>query len=181
MSQIMQKFQKHFKGVCITTADSRITDGNRIPKHSWLLCALLNFCLTHCRRQVRELGLTVIINSRNGPIPSVFHKALLMVQVRSLSWYHWYGNFICNSKDHKYHLIYILLNFLNFQACDISLYCVLVYTCKNCYCKSKDYNANTEHPFSRLSMIYNLNIECHPEEDRFNFENGFSPDFLMSV
>ncbi|XP_027002867.2 quattro isoform X1 [Tachysurus fulvidraco] len=45
-----------------------------------VLCKLVLYLYSIPRRQVRDLGLTVIINSRNTPIPSVLYKALLMVQ-----------------------------------------------------------------------------------------------------
>ncbi|KAB5584132.1 hypothetical protein PHYPO_G00103910 [Pangasianodon hypophthalmus] len=45
-----------------------------------VLCKLVLYLHTIPRRQVRDLGLTVIINSRNCPVPSVLYKALLMVQ-----------------------------------------------------------------------------------------------------
>ncbi|XP_058260067.1 quattro isoform X2 [Hemibagrus wyckioides] len=45
-----------------------------------VLCKLVLYLHSIPRRQVRDLGLTVIINSRNAPIPSMLCKALLMVQ-----------------------------------------------------------------------------------------------------
>ncbi|XP_053492141.1 quattro isoform X4 [Ictalurus furcatus] len=45
-----------------------------------VLCKLVLYLHSIPRKQVRDLGLTVIINSRNGPISSVLYKALLMVQ-----------------------------------------------------------------------------------------------------
>lgn len=45
------------------------------------------------RMEVRELGLTVVIDSRKCPLPSVFYKSLLMVQVR-----------ICQENNHHHQL-----------------------------------------------------------------------------
>ncbi|KAM9483195.1 quattro [Clarias gariepinus] len=57
-------------------------------KNGWLspllsplvLCKLVIYLHSIPRRQVRDLGLTVIINNRKGPISTMLYKALLMVQ-----------------------------------------------------------------------------------------------------
>ncbi|XP_072540697.1 quattro [Salminus brasiliensis] len=48
------------------------------------LCKLFLFLHSIPRREVRDLGLTVVIDSRKGPPPSVLYKALFMVQEQAL-------------------------------------------------------------------------------------------------
>uniref|UniRef100_A0A673NBV8 Quattro n=1 Tax=Sinocyclocheilus rhinocerous TaxID=307959 RepID=A0A673NBV8_9TELE len=47
-------------------------------------CRLLLYLHSIPRMEVRELGLTVVIDSRKCPLPSVFYKSLLMVQEQAL-------------------------------------------------------------------------------------------------
>ncbi|XDV36498.1 hypothetical protein PO909_006262, partial [Leuciscus waleckii] len=47
-------------------------------------CRLLLFLHSIPRTEVRELGLTVVIDSRKCPLPSVFFRSLLMVQEQAL-------------------------------------------------------------------------------------------------
>ncbi|XP_067314951.1 quattro isoform X2 [Pseudorasbora parva] len=47
-------------------------------------CRLLLYLHSIPRTEVRELGLTVVIDSRKCPLPSVFYKSLLMVQEQAL-------------------------------------------------------------------------------------------------
>ncbi|XP_067230307.1 quattro isoform X6 [Chanodichthys erythropterus] len=47
-------------------------------------CRLLLYLHSIPRTDVRELGLTVVIDSRKCPLPSVFYKSLLMVQEQAL-------------------------------------------------------------------------------------------------
>ncbi|XP_042613505.1 uncharacterized protein LOC109093786 [Cyprinus carpio] len=47
-------------------------------------CRLLLYLHSIPRMEVRELGLTVVIDSRKCPLPSVFFKSLLMVQEQAL-------------------------------------------------------------------------------------------------
>uniref|UniRef100_A0A4W4HNC1 DH domain-containing protein n=1 Tax=Electrophorus electricus TaxID=8005 RepID=A0A4W4HNC1_ELEEL len=48
------------------------------------LCRLLLYLHSVPRRAVRDLGLTIVIDSRKSPPPSVLYKALLMVQEQTL-------------------------------------------------------------------------------------------------
>ncbi|XP_051568114.1 uncharacterized protein LOC127449052 [Myxocyprinus asiaticus] len=48
------------------------------------LCRLLLYLHSIPRMEVRELGLTIVIDSRKCPLPSVFYKSLLMVQEQAL-------------------------------------------------------------------------------------------------
>ncbi|XP_051985785.1 quattro isoform X2 [Xyrauchen texanus] len=48
------------------------------------LCRLLLYLHSIPRMEVRELGLTVVIDSRKCPLPSVFYQSLLMVQEQAL-------------------------------------------------------------------------------------------------
>ncbi|KAF5909337.1 protein-glutamine gamma-glutamyltransferase 2-like, partial [Clarias magur] len=62
-----------------------------------LLCKLVLYLHSIPRRQVRDLGLTVIINNRKGPISRVLYKALLMVQEQVPCAIH--GVFVLVEKD----------------------------------------------------------------------------------
>ncbi|XP_055069295.2 quattro isoform X1 [Misgurnus anguillicaudatus] len=54
-------------------------------QHSPLdLCRLMLYLHSIPRLEVRDLGLTVVIDSRKSPLPSVFYKSLLMVQEQAL-------------------------------------------------------------------------------------------------
>lgn len=54
-------------------------------QHSPLdLCRLLLYLHSIPRMEVRDLGLTVVIDSRKSPVPSVFYKSLLLVQEQAL-------------------------------------------------------------------------------------------------
>ncbi|KAA0713277.1 Pleckstrin -like proteiny domain-containing family G member 4B [Triplophysa tibetana] len=54
-------------------------------QHSPLdLCRLLLYLHSIPRMEVRDLGLTVVIDSRKSPLPSVFYKSLLLVQEQAL-------------------------------------------------------------------------------------------------
>ncbi|KAI4883065.1 hypothetical protein NFI96_029356 [Prochilodus magdalenae] len=48
------------------------------------LCRLLLYLHSIPRREVRDLGLTVVIDSRKGPPPSVLYKALFLLQEQAL-------------------------------------------------------------------------------------------------
>ncbi|KAI2663200.1 Pleckstrin homology domain-containing family G member 4B [Labeo rohita] len=47
-------------------------------------CRLLLYLHSVPRMEVRELGMTIVIDSRKCPLPSVFYKSLLMVQEQAL-------------------------------------------------------------------------------------------------